>query len=240
MADANPGSVATIAHRGFAARFPENALAAFRGAVSLGANGIEFDVRRCATGESVVIHDATVDRVTDGEGRVSDLSLSELRSLDVLGSDEPIPTLADAFDAVPPDVILHVELKEAEPIPEVAALADEYPHEVVVSSFDPDHIARVREQGGEQDGPPTALLFANDPDRHLALATDLGCTYVHPHASLCLGTDLIGRAHGAGLRVNAWTLGPPGSDGEWIVTDPEAPGRLRERGVDGLIADAPF
>lgn len=239
MAEANHDPVAVIAHRGFAARFPENTLAAFRGAVSLGAHGIELDVRQCATGESVVIHDATVDRVTGGEGRVADHSLSELRDLDVLGSGESIPTLAIAFDVVPADLTLHVELKESESIPQVVALADERPHDVVVSSFDPDHLARVRGQGGEQDGPPTALLFADDPHRHLALATDLGCAFVHPHASLCLGTDLVERAHEADLRVNAWTLGPPGSDGNWVVTDAEAPDRLRERGIDGLIADAP-
>lgn len=237
MTGANPDSVALIAHRGFGARFPENALAAFRGAVSLGADGIEADVRQCSTGESVVIHDATVDRVTDGEGRVSDLPLSELRSLDVLGSGESIPTLQDVFDAVPADATLHVELKESGPIPAVVALADERPHDVIVSSFDPDHLARVR----DLDGPPTALLFADDPDGHLALATDLDCAFVHPHASLCLGpeTDPVDRAHDAGLRVNAWTLGPPGADGEWVVTDPAAPDRLRVLGVDGLIADAP-
>ena len=235
MTGANSDSVAVIAHRGFAARFPENTLAAFRGAVSLGADGIEFDVRRCATGESVVIHDATVDRVTGGEGHVADRSLSELHALNVLGSGESIPTLAAVFDAVPSDVTLHVELKESGPIPEVVTMADERPHDVVVSSFDPDHLARVR----DLDGPPTALLFADDPDRHLALATDLGCAFVHPHVSLCLDTDLIRRAHDAGLGVNAWTLGSPGSDGNWVVTDPEVPGRLRERGIDGLIADAP-
>lgn len=239
MADVNPDSVAVIAHRGFAARFPENTLAAFRGAVSLGADGIEFDVRRCATGESVVVHDATVDRVTDGEGRVADLPLSELRVLDVLDSGASIPTLAAVFDAVPLDVTLHVELKESGPIPEVAALADESPHDVVVSSFDPDRLVDLREQRGEQDGPSTALLFADAPDHHLALATDFGCAFVHPHVSLCLDTDLIRRAHDAGLGVNAWTLGSPGSGGNWVVTDPEVPGRLRERGIDGLIADGP-
>lgn len=235
MAETPPDATALIAHRGFAARFPENTLASFRGAVSLGADGIELDARQCATGECVVIHDATVARVTDGEGRVADRSLAELRSFEVLESGESIPTLAEAFDAIPPAVTLHVELKEADPIPRVVDLADEHPHEVVVSSFDPDHLSRVT----ELDGPPTALLFATDPDRNLPLAADLGCAYVHPHASLCLGTDLIERAHEAGLGVNAWTLGPPDGDGLWTVTDPDVPDRLRKREIDGLIADAP-
>jgi len=235
VVDARPSDAALIAHRGFAARFPENTIAAFRGAVRAGADGVELDVRECATGETVVVHDATVDRVTDGAGRVGELPLSALADLEVLGSGESIPTLPAVFDAVPPDVTLHVELKAAGPISEVVALADDRPHDVVVSSFDPDHLARVR----DLDGPPIALLFAETPDRNLPLATDLGCSSVHPHASLCLGTDLIERAHEAGLRVNAWTLGPPGSDGPWTVTEPDAPTRLRNRGIDGLIADAP-
>jgi glycerophosphoryl diester phosphodiesterase len=235
MADANPGSASLIAHRGYADRFPENTLTAFRGAVAAGADGIELDVRQCATGESVVIHDGTVDRVTDDEGRVADRSLSTLQALEVLESGESIPTLAAVFDELRTEVTLHVELKASGPIPEVVALAADRPHDVVVSSFDPDHLEPVR----DLDGPPTALLFANNPDRNLTLATDLGCASVHPHASLCLGTDLIDRAHAADLRVNAWTLGPPGADGEWVVTDPNAPDRIREEGIDGLIADAP-
>ncbi|MEF8757224.1 MAG: glycerophosphodiester phosphodiesterase [Halobacteriales archaeon] len=235
MVDARFSDTAVIAHRGFAARFPENTLAAFRGAGRIGADGVELDVRQCGTGEAVVIHDATVDRVTDGTGRVGDLPLSALTGLDVLGSGETIPTLPAAVDAVPADVTLHVELKDPGPIPAVVALADDRPQDVVVSSFDPDHLDRVR----DLDGPPTAFLFAENPDRNRSLATDLGCSFVHPHASLCLGTDLIERAHEADLGVNAWTLGPPGSDGTWVVTDPDAPTRLRERGVDGLIADAP-
>lgn len=235
MADANPGSAMLIAHRGYAERFPENTLTAFRGAVAAGADGIELDVRQCATGESVVIHDGTVDRVTDGEGRVAERSLSTLQGLEVLESGESIPTLVAVFDELQTEVTLHVELKASGPIPEVVALAADHPHDVVVSSFDTDHLERVR----DLDGPPTALLFANNPDRNLSLASERGCAFVHPHASLCLGTDLIDRAHVADLRVNAWTFGPPGADGEWVVTDSHVPDLLRDRGIDGLIADAP-
>lgn len=236
MVENGSGPTALIAHRGFAARFPENTLEAVRGAVALGVDGVEVDVRQCATGESVVIHDTTVERVTDGEGRVAERPLSTLRDLEVLDSDETIPTLREVFDVAPPDVTLHVELKAAGPIPEVLALADDCPNDVVVSSFDPDYLARV----AERDGPPSALLFVDDPAGNLALASDLGCAFVHPHASLCLDDDLIEAAHDAGLGVNAWTLGPPETDGESVVIDPEMPDRLPERGVDGLIADAPL
>ena len=64
-----------IAHRGFAAVHPENTVRAVRAAARV-ADAVEVDVRRCATGELVVIHDATVDRVTDGTGPVADHSLA--------------------------------------------------------------------------------------------------------------------------------------------------------------------
>jgi glycerophosphoryl diester phosphodiesterase len=243
MSDSTIDSPTLIAHRGFAARFPENTLEAFQRAVAAGADGVECDVRQCATGEAVVIHDADVDRVTDGRGRVADLSLSELRDLDVLGSGEPIPTLPEVFETVPPGVTLHVELKERDPIPAVVAAADDDPHDVVVSAFDRDALDRVR----TLDGPPTALLFAADADSNLERAADLDCAYVHPHVSLCLESDLVDRAHAAGFGVNVWTLGPPanevggpGSETGWVVSDPDAIERLRAQGVDGLIADAPL
>jgi glycerophosphoryl diester phosphodiesterase len=71
-----------FAHRGASAHAPENTLAAFELAVAQGADGIELDAKLSADGHVVVIHDATVDRTTDQRGRVKDMSLAELRSLD--------------------------------------------------------------------------------------------------------------------------------------------------------------
>src|SRR5215204_4501911 len=71
-----------FAHRGASAHAPENTLAAFELALAQGADGIELDAKLSADGHVVVIHDATVDRTTDKHGRVKDMSLAELRSLD--------------------------------------------------------------------------------------------------------------------------------------------------------------
>ena len=70
--------VYVIGHRGAAGHAPENTLKSFHKAVELGADMVELDVHLCATGEPVVIHDDTVDRTTDGSGRVQDLSLDDL------------------------------------------------------------------------------------------------------------------------------------------------------------------
>lgn len=104
-----------FAHRGASAHAPENTLAAFEMAIEHGADAIEFDVKLSADGQAVVIHDSTVDRTTGGHGRVRDLSLAHLRSLDA-GSffderfhAEKIPMLEEVFEAAGRRAFLNVE-----------------------------------------------------------------------------------------------------------------------------------
>lgn len=93
-----------IAHRGSKGVRPENTLAAFNKAIDEGADGIETDVHLSSDGELVIIHDETVNRTTNGEGRVFDKTLAELKELDAGGYfsekyvDERIPTLKEVFD----------------------------------------------------------------------------------------------------------------------------------------------
>src|SRR5512132_2581784 len=93
-----------FAHLGASANAPENTLAAFELALEQNADAIELDVKLSADGQVIVIHDPTVDRTTGSHGRVKDLSLAELRSLDA-GSffsekytGEKIPTLEEEFE----------------------------------------------------------------------------------------------------------------------------------------------
>src|SRR5436189_2651233 len=83
----------------------------FRKALQAGANGLEFDVRRCGDGRLVVIHDDTVDRTTNGRGRVANLSYEELRQFDA-GFGEPIPLLSDVLDEFGARCVLNIELKD--------------------------------------------------------------------------------------------------------------------------------
>lgn len=111
-----------IAHRGGGARAPENTIEAMRLAIAEGADGLEFDVRLSADGEVVVIHDATVDRTTDGTGAVERMTLAELTSLDAgfRFSSRPldpvskikhrIPTLDEVLRSFP-SIPLLIELK---------------------------------------------------------------------------------------------------------------------------------
>ena len=100
------------AHRGAMAYAPENTLAAFEAAIAQGAYRIEFDIRRTRDGELVVIHDATVDRTTDGSGAVADMTLAEVKRL--RSGDQPIPTFAEAIDCMRDRARLLVEFKEGD------------------------------------------------------------------------------------------------------------------------------
>src|SRR5512137_114803 len=102
-----------IAHRGGPAYAPENTLAAFRHAITLGVDWLELDVHLSRDGEVVVIHDETVNRTTNGVGRVADLSLAELRALDAgAGGGERVPAFTEVLTlAKEAGVGLLVELK---------------------------------------------------------------------------------------------------------------------------------
>ena len=107
------------AHRGASKSHPENTLAAFREAIRLGVHQIEFDVNMTKDGHLVLMHDLTVDRTTDGSGRVADLTLSQIKGLDAgrwkgaQFAGEKIPTLAEALEVMPPDIWLNIHLKDS-------------------------------------------------------------------------------------------------------------------------------
>ncbi len=99
------------AHRGDKAVFPENTVPAFKSAAEKGAAMVEMDVQRCATGELVIMHDATVDRTTNGTGKIAELTFAQIRALDAGVKKNPgfagtkVPTFDEAIDCLPKDVI---------------------------------------------------------------------------------------------------------------------------------------
>ena len=97
-------------HRGAAGLEPENTLRSFQRALDLGVDAIELDVHLTKDQHLVVIHDATVDRTTDGSGVVGDLTLHKIQQLDA-GLGEHVPTLQEVIDLVAHKAILQIELK---------------------------------------------------------------------------------------------------------------------------------
>lgn len=107
------------AHRGASESHPENTIAAFREAIRLGVHQIEFDVNMTKDGHLVLMHDLTVDRTTDGSGRVADLTLNQIKRLDAGRWKDAkfaglrVPTLAEALEVMPPDIWLNIHLKDS-------------------------------------------------------------------------------------------------------------------------------
>jgi len=117
------------AHRGAMDTHPENTLVGFQAAIDHGAHMIEFDVRLSKDQKLVIMHDETVDRTTNGQGKVSDLTLEQLKTLDAglwMRADfkgEQVPTLAETLAMMPTNIWLNVHVKGADGIG--AAVASE-------------------------------------------------------------------------------------------------------------------
>lgn len=233
-------SCSVIAHRGACAYAPENTLPAFELGVAQGADAIELDAKLTKDGVVVVMHDPSVDRTTDGRGRVSDLAWADLKALDAGAKFDSrfagtrIPTLSEVFEAVRGRVWINVELTnytspgdglEAAVVALVRKM-DLRP-QVLFSSFSPFILHKAMRFSPEI---PAALLYpsANPLLRSgVWLAPFMPHAACHPEAAL-VDERLVAWCHRRGKRVNAWT-----------VNDPDEMRRLFRLGVDGLITDRP-
>lgn len=217
-------SVLKIGHRGAKFYEPENTLRSFRKALELGVDAVELDVRRTKDGGLVVIHDAEVDRTTNGRGLVSKLTLKEIKRLDA-GKGEKIPTLEEALDLLDEKVKILIELKEEGVEEEVLKLArvKKLEKNVIIISFLENALRRIRELDKDVE---TGLIYVRH-ENPVKAAMELGANYVLPlyrftHAAL------IRRAHENGLKVIVWT-----------INDEKEASEYAGKGVDGITSDKP-
>ncbi|MFK4112935.1 glycerophosphodiester phosphodiesterase [Streptomyces sp. NPDC002176] len=228
----HPGPIA-FAHRGGAAEGTENTVAQFRRAVELGYRYIETDVHLTADGTLVAFHDDSLDRVTDGTGRVADLPWAEVRQARV-GGKEPVPLFAEVLETFP-EVRWNVDVKaEAALLPflDLVGRADAWDR-VCLGSFSEARVRRAQRLAG----PRLATSFGTlgvlglrlrswglpAPVRGSAVAAQV------PEAQS--GVPVADRrfvraAHALGLQVHVWT-----------VNEPERMHRLLDLGVDGIMTD---
>jgi len=232
------------AHRGSSAAAPENTLAAFRLGLAQGADALEMDLQLTKDGAVVVIHDPTVDRVTDGHGRVADLTLAEIQQLDAgtrfgpAFRGERIPTLEEVVELLKhkagPTVRLNLELKYgAEPPADPAAL----PRAVLAVLRQTGTLHRVFLQSFLHSVLPEVKLLASDvplgllmdrrqavPDP-VALARRYQADYYAPDYR-AVTPALVTALHAAGIPVVAWT-----------VDGPSEVRRMLAAGIGGLAGD---
>jgi glycerophosphoryl diester phosphodiesterase len=218
-----------IAHRGASAQAPENTLAAFQLALDLQSDGIELDVMLTADKQVVVIHDDTVDRTTNGSGRVGDLTLEEILTLDA-GEGEKVPTLPEVLDRFGGKFLINIELKNYTSIFDdlpikVAKLVQSRGLEenVLLSSFNPFNISRVRNRL-----PDTRLGLITQPQQAQRwIWRFFNYDSLHPHFE-DVDAALVSDMHARNRQVNVWT-----------VDDPQEMKRLVDLDVDGIITNDP-
>jgi len=207
-----------MAHRGASGVAPENTLAAFEAALDAGADAIELDVTRCATGEIVVIHDDRLDRTTNGSGRVAKTPLSALHQLDAGSWFAPeyagqrIPTLEEVLDRFGHRLRINIEIKgrslrgngiEKEIAEMVRARGLQ--EQVLVSSFNVMALVRIRRAALEIE---RALIGLTPWSHWLAgrLAVLLARPQaLHPHHSM-VDDRAVSWARDRGYRINVWTV----------------------------------
>src|SRR5262249_1737359 len=225
-----------IAHRGASGHCPENTLAAFKRAVSLGANFIETDLQLTRDAQFVAIHDDTVNRTTNGQGKVHDLTQAELRRLDAgswFGSEftgERVPTLDEILEfSKKNDVVFYLELKPTgawggeHTLIGALRQSGEIARAVVIS-FDARIIEALRKI---EPTLMTGLLFDGQIDQPLERALTIGARQLAVRGDL-VTPALIAEAHRRDLQVVCWT-----------VNQPAHMRMLIEAGVDGIMSDYP-
>ena len=226
--------------------WPENTLTAFRGAVEIGFHWLETDLHQTADGTIVCIHDDTVDRTTDGKGRVADMTLAEVKTLDAgfrfrQGREHPfrgqgirIPTLEEVVAELP-GVKLIVDLKQDGMERRLADLITQYDlwDRLIVGSFSDERLARFRRE--------TADRVATSTGPKETFRVWLRCWVGTPPAvadalqvprsywGLPVVTKrTVAAVHRAGMQMHVWT-----------VDEPDVMAELLDWGVDGIITDRP-
>lgn len=228
-----------FAHRGASDRAPENTLPAFELACSLGADAFELDVHLTADGEIVVIHDETVDRTSNGTGRVREMTYEELSALDFSNgkpgyADVRLPLLADVLRLAQRNgVCVNVEIKEYSlaDAPELLRRLLELEKScgmsgrILYSSFDHYLLRELKKLSAET---PTAVLYADGLADVWEYAEKLQAQAVHPYFACLSDPALVPECHIRHLKVHPWTVNRE--------EDLEAAFRA---GVDGVITNRP-
>ena len=225
-----------IGHRGASAHAPENTFAAFERAVQLGAGFIETDLQLTRDARFVAIHDATLERTTNGRGAVRDHTLAELQRLDA-GTwfdrqfmDQRIPTLEEVLEfASRHDMAFYLEIKSNSAWGMhhtlVGALRKaDIAARTIVISFDAATLESVRRL---EPAMMTGLLVQDADGDHVKRALEVGARQLCPRFDL-VTPELVQSAHRADLHVATWT-----------VNDADKMMAAIDFGVDGIMSDRP-
>ena len=228
-----------FAHRGANCVCPENTLPAFAAAIDLGADGVELDVQFSSDGKLVIIHDYSLDKTTDGKGRVVGQPYEELQKLDAGSWFGPqfastrIPTLDQVLDLLQGKLLINIELKSLDMNSTLGrdvvrcVRAHSMVDQVVLSSFNPFTLRSAKRVGPEFE---CALLTA--PDLPAWMRSGLTRSWslaqgLHPEFKM-VDARYVAAARKRGMPVRPWT----------VNEEPDLR-RMLDLGVDAIITDRP-
>ena len=214
-----------IGHRGAAGLELENSLASFKRALDLGVDALEFDVHRVEN-HLVVIHDDDVKRTTSGKGPLSSFTYDQLRELH-LKNGEQIPILKEAFDVIPPDIIVNVELKGRDTGSIAARNLNRLAHPVMVSSFHREELVNFMMIASSSRDYQVGLLCHKVDHDHLEEARWVNANSINLNIRGA-NAKSINEARDMGFQVLVFA-----------VNDVAKARELRELGVSGVFTDRP-
>ncbi|MBT1064227.1 glycerophosphodiester phosphodiesterase [Bowmanella sp. Y26] len=218
-----------FAHRGASKAAPENTLQAMQYALQMGAHGIEIDVIQAA-GQCWVIHDAWVQRTTNGQGRLDQMTEAQIRQLDA-GNGQQVPTLFDVMALVGNRCLLNIELKGITDLAHFLKHLDSACEtlnigyqQLLLSSFDHPLLAKLAHLRPELT---IGALTASCPLHYAAFAQELSAASVHTDIAFT-NLEFVQDAKARGLKVYVYTVDE--------VQDMQ---RLKSWGVDGIFTNVP-
>ncbi|MFX0556451.1 glycerophosphodiester phosphodiesterase [Maribacter sp. CXY002] len=219
-----------IGHRGAMGHETENTLASIQKAMDLGVDMIEIDVFKIKSGEIVVFHDETVDRLTNGLGKIEEYTIYDLKQL-ILDGGHKIPLLEDVLKLIDNKVALNIELKGANTSDKVNFIMDNFikehhwsPENFIISSFNWDELREMRRIN------PTvriAVLTDENPVETIPVAKELNAEAINPYF-MRLNLEVANEIREAGFKIYTWTVNEP----QDIIA-------MKRIGVDGIITNYP-
>ena len=219
-----------IGHRGAKNHVAENTIESIAKALEIGVDGIEIDVHQCASGELVVFHDFTLDRMTNGTGEISKFTLTELQELKV-DDQFSIPTLEDVLNHIDTKCMLNIELKGKNTGMKTCEIIQYYinhqgwtTEDFIISSFQHHELEDVFKTNMSLR---LGVLTKASVSDAIEFANTINAYALHPNFAL-LSKANVTFAQNEGYKVIAWT-----------VNDNETIERMRSYGVDAIISDNP-
>jgi glycerophosphoryl diester phosphodiesterase len=214
-----------IAHRGASAYEPENTIRAIVAAIRLGADMVEVDVHSTRDDQLVVIHDAEVDRTTNGKGAVRDMSFQEIKKLEA-GMGEKVPALQEVLKLSRNRIVVMIEIKSTgiERLLTELLEAEDAVKQVIITSFMTDAIRKVKESNQHIQ---TGQIFSWKIWNMARMAAELKASYMLPQHEL-VSSEIVDELHGKQLSLFTW-----------IVDSRSEAERLVGLGVDGIITNKP-